>query len=195
MTHVIKPRVAESSTSTGTGAMALTAALTAHKRFSAVCSVADTTEYLIVAVDTQWFPTGEWEEGSGTYSATNTLTRTTPTNGSAATPVNFSAGSKVVFITPLASRVGGIPRSTAMVKGDGAGHGGGDRWYDYTSPSSTETMTNKTMEAMMVTNGYTEETEVANTGTACTHPSCRWDTKETHDDRQRDLHLPDPYRR
>lgn len=116
MAHVLKPRVAETSTTTGTGAFTLAGALSGHQRFSAVCATSDTTEYVIVADD------GTWEEGLGTYSSANTLTRTTVTNSSnAGSAVNFAAGNKTVLMTPLASRVGGIPRSTSMVKGDGSG--------------------------------------------------------------------------
>lgn len=116
MAHVLKPRVAETSTTTGTGAFTLAGALSGHQRFSAVCSTSDTTEYVIVADD------GTWEEGLGTYSSANTLTRTTVSNSTnAGAAVNFAAGNKTVLMTPLASRVGGIPRSTSMVKGDGSG--------------------------------------------------------------------------
>lgn len=116
MAHVLKPRVAETSTTTGTGAFTLSGALTGHQRFSAVCSTSDTTEYVIVADD------GTWEEGFGTYSSANTLTRTTVSNSSnAGAAVNFAAGNKTVLMTPQASRVGGIPRSSALMKGDGAG--------------------------------------------------------------------------
>lgn len=100
MAHVLKPRVAETSTTTGTGAFALAAALSGHQRFSAVMSTSDTTDYMIVADD------GTWEEGIGTYSSANTLTRTTVTNSSnAGSVVNFAAGSKTVLMTPSAKRL------------------------------------------------------------------------------------------
>ncbi len=108
MPHVLKSRVAEVSTTTGTGAFTLAGALTGHQAFSAVCATSDTTEYVIVAVDGSGVPTGAWEEGIGTYSSANTLTRTTvvsSSNSNAA--VNFSAGSKVVLLTPVAQRVAG----------------------------------------------------------------------------------------
>lgn len=105
MAFVLKARVAETSTTTGTGAFTLSAALTAHQRFSAACAVGDTTEYSIVAVDGSGAPTGEWEMGLGTYSSANTLTRTTPVESSnSSSAVTFSAGDKVVFMTPLAAR-------------------------------------------------------------------------------------------
>lgn len=103
MTHVLKALVGEVSTSTGTGAFALSAALAApitHRRFNAVCAVGDTVEYLIRhATD------NTWEAGIGTYSAANTLTRTLvieSSNSNAA--VAFAAGDKTVLMTPLASR-------------------------------------------------------------------------------------------
>lgn len=97
-------RVAETSTTTGTGAFTLAAALTGYRRFSAVCSTNDTIYYVIFAVDANGNPSGDWETGLGTYSSADTLTRTTPvasTNGGAA--VNFAAGTKWVLLTPIAS--------------------------------------------------------------------------------------------
>ena len=109
MAHILKARVAETSISTGTGDFTLSGAVTAHKTFASRMSVADTTEYVIYAVDANGIPTGEWEEGVGTYSAANTLTRTTVAESSNAdAAVDFAAGAKVVIMTPLASRVAAI---------------------------------------------------------------------------------------
>jgi hypothetical protein len=93
-------RVLETTTSTGTGEIALAAAITGFRRFNAVCAVGDTLSYFIEAIDSVGLPTGDYEYGIGTYSAANTLTRTTvlgSSNGGAA--VNFAAGSKNVGIT------------------------------------------------------------------------------------------------
>lgn len=101
MAHVLNALVGESSTTTGTGALTLDAALTGHRRFSAVCSVGDTVEYMIRhATD------GSWEAGIGTYSSANTLTRTTLVESSTGSAVSFAAGDKVVIIFPLASGLG-----------------------------------------------------------------------------------------
>ena len=101
MAHILKALVGESSTTTGTGALTLAAALIDHRRFSAVCSVADTVEYVIRhATD------GSWEAGIGTYSSANTLTRTTVFESSTGTAISFAAGDKSVIITPLASGLG-----------------------------------------------------------------------------------------
>lgn len=118
MAHILKTRVAETSTSTGPGDFTLAGAFTAHRTFASVCSVADTTEYVIYAVDSSGVPTGEWEEGIGTYSGLNTLARTTVKSGTnGTTAVSFSAGTKVVIMTPLGDRVGGLPKggSTGQV--------------------------------------------------------------------------------
>jgi len=100
-------RICETTTTTGTGAFALDGALSAaYQRFSAIPSIAtnDTVYYWAVAVDGSGNPTGEWEAGLGTYSAANTLTRTTPISSSnAGAAVNFSAGTKRVVCGPLAS--------------------------------------------------------------------------------------------
>lgn len=99
MALIVADRVAETSTTTGTGALTLAAAITGYQRFSAVMSTNDTCFYTIVAVDVNGNPSGDWECGLGTYSSANTLTRTTPqasTNSNNA--VNFAAGTKHVYI-------------------------------------------------------------------------------------------------
>lgn len=97
-------RVCESSTTTGTGPLTLAAAIAGFRRFSSVMSTSDTCYYAIEAVDALGVPTGDWETGLGTYSGTNTLTRTTvhfSSNSNSA--VSFSAGTKRVFIVVSAS--------------------------------------------------------------------------------------------
>lgn len=92
-------RVKETSTSTGTGAFSLLGAMSGHRPFSAVRTVGQAVRYAIQGVDTFGAPTSEWEVGIGTYSALNTLTRTTilaSSNSDAA--VNFSAGTKQVWV-------------------------------------------------------------------------------------------------
>lgn len=93
MPLIIADRVKEASTTTGTGDFALAGAATQFVAFSNVCSIGDTFYYAITG------PTTEWEVGLGTYSAANTLTRTTVTASSnAGGLVNFSAGTKYVWI-------------------------------------------------------------------------------------------------
>lgn len=103
MAIVIKDRVKESSTSTGTGDFTLAGAATGFQSFASALADGDTTYYAIEG-------DGEWETGLGTWTeSTSTLARTTifesSNNGSA---VNFSAGDKTVFITQPASRLSTI---------------------------------------------------------------------------------------
>lgn len=105
MPHIVADRVLESSTTTGTGALTLAAAVTGFRRFSAVCAVADTVPYFLEAVDANGVPTGDWETGVGTYSAANTLTRTTVlASSNAGAAVNLAAGSKYVALGSVAAR-------------------------------------------------------------------------------------------
>lgn len=97
MAHIWKDFVLETSTTTGTGALTLAGAVTGYRAFSAVCATDDTVYYFIQAVDGSGVPTGDWETGLGTYSGTNTLTRTTVIDGSNGTSaVNFGSGTKRV---------------------------------------------------------------------------------------------------
>lgn len=105
MAHVVADRVLESTSTTGTGALTLAGAVTGFRRFSAACSVGDTVPYFIEAIDSLGQPTGDYEYGIGTYSAANTLTRTTVLGSSnAGAPVNLTAGSKNVGLTSLAAQ-------------------------------------------------------------------------------------------
>lgn len=102
MALVIADRVVETSASTGIGpSVSLLGAEVGFRTFASVAGVGDTFPYAIVAVDQYGSPTGEWETGLGTMGAGGTtFTRTTvyaSSNSGAA--VNFSAGTKRVFLT------------------------------------------------------------------------------------------------
>lgn len=108
MTLIVKDRVKETSTSTGTGAFALAGAATGFLAFSSVMtSPSDTCYYTIQGVDSAGNPTAEWECGLGTYSAANTLTRTTVyASSNANSVVTFSAGPKQVFLDATSDYLG-----------------------------------------------------------------------------------------
>ena len=57
---------------------------------------------------------------------------------------------------------------TGVLKGNGTAISAATAGTDYVTPTGTETLTNKTVEAGTFTNGYTEETVTANTSTAYT---------------------------
>lgn len=102
MAFIIKDRVKENTTSTGTGAVSLGGAAATFDTFQSYMSNGDTTYYAIVHTASG---TDEWEVGIGTWNTGNTLTRTTVLAGSNGTSAeNFSAGTKDVFMTYPASK-------------------------------------------------------------------------------------------
>jgi hypothetical protein len=95
MALVLKDRVKETSTTTGTGTFTLAGASTGFQSFSSIGD-GNTTYYAIALQGGS-----EWEVGIGTYTLSGTtLARTailaSSNSGSA---VNFSAGTKEVFVT------------------------------------------------------------------------------------------------
>lgn len=93
MAFVLEDRVRETSTTAGTGALTLAGTLEGFQTFDAVLGTGDTTWYCAVFG-------AEWEVGLGTFTAPDQLDRTTvlsSSNGGSA--VDFSAGTKDVFIT------------------------------------------------------------------------------------------------
>jgi len=103
MALVLKDRVLETSTSTGTGAFALGGAQTGFQSFSVIGS-GNTTYYTIQGKNADGTLTGEWEVGTGTYT-TGSLARDTVLESSNANSlVVFSAGAKDVFCDYPASK-------------------------------------------------------------------------------------------
>ena len=100
MALVINDRVKVTSTTTGTGAFALGAAVTGFETFNTGVGVGNTTYYCIFNQGTS-----EFEVGLGTLSSTTNLQRTTIISSSNSDAVvNFSAGTKDVFCTLPASK-------------------------------------------------------------------------------------------
>ena len=98
MALVVNDRVKETSTTTGTGTFSLAGAVTGFETFSSAIGNANTTYYAIVNNN------GEFEVGLGTVAA-GTLARTTIISSSNSdSAVNFSAGTKNVFVTLPASK-------------------------------------------------------------------------------------------
>lgn len=107
MTHITEPRVMETCSAPGTGAFTLLGAVAGYQRFDDVMAPStDTCFYLAEAVDGSGAPNGDWEEGFGTYSATDTLARTTLLNSSTGAAINFT-GDVRVFLTFPAFRAAG----------------------------------------------------------------------------------------
>ena len=106
MALVLKDRVKETSTTTGTGTLTLGGAAAGFQSFS-VIGDGNTTYYAIVDS-----ATGDWEVGLGTYTSSGTtLARSVVLESSnSGSAVNFSSNAKDVFVTYPAERavVGGM---------------------------------------------------------------------------------------
>ena len=124
MAFVVKDRVKETTTTTGTGTATLAGVSTGFQSFAAIGN-SNSTYYTIAA------QTGtEWEVGIGTYTSSGTtLSRTTVLSSSnSGSLVNFSAGTKDVFVSYPAELA-------AFANGDGV------VVENYTTLTGTYTMT------------------------------------------------------
>ena len=102
MALVLDDRVKETSTTTGTGTLNLSGAVSGFQTFVAGVGNGNTTYYAIVNRDES-----EWETGVGTVTdaSTDTLARTTViASSNSDSAVDFSAGTKDVFTTLPASK-------------------------------------------------------------------------------------------
>lgn len=94
MPLVLKDRVKETTTTTGTGTLSLGGAASGYQTFSSAVGNGNTTYYAISSAGG-----AEWEVGIGTVGA-GTLARTTVlASSNAGSAVNLSAGTKDVFVT------------------------------------------------------------------------------------------------
>jgi len=92
MALVLKDRVREQSTTTGTGSFTLTGAVTGFQSFSSAIGNTNTTYYTIS-------DNTNWEIGIGTVSAGAISRDTVLTSSNSGSLVNFPAGTKDVFCT------------------------------------------------------------------------------------------------
>jgi len=113
MAFVLADRVQETSTTTGTGTLTLAGAVAGYQAFSVIGN-SNSTFYGIVD------EYGQWENGIGTYTSSGTtLSRTTVLSSSNSNSlVNFTAGTKNVFVTYPAEAVSPV-RETAQASTSG----------------------------------------------------------------------------
>lgn len=107
MAHKLADRVKETTTATGTGNLALDGAISGFAPFSDRFSTNDTFFYCI-----QHQSADQWETGYGVLQAGPAIARSVifatsddTTGAPTFAPVNFSAGTKEIFITPIAGGV------------------------------------------------------------------------------------------
>jgi hypothetical protein len=121
MALVLKDRVKETSSSSGTGSITLGGAFPGYQTFNASIASGSTVYYTIhnlsAGVD------GEWEVGVGTFTSTATLSRDTVLSSSTGSKVNFTAGTNglEVFITQPAEEAVYINQATGKVEAFGNG--------------------------------------------------------------------------
>lgn len=155
MALVVKDRVRENSTTTGTGSFTLTGAVSGFQTFSSAIGNANTTYYCIVN-------NTEWEVGLGTVSAGALSRDTVLESSNSGSLVNFSAGTKDVFCTYPAEQAiyFNAPDRTAVT--------GGAIWENTNTIASNYTISTNT-NAMSVGN------VTVNSGVTVTVPSgSRW---------------------
>jgi len=101
MALVLKDRIKQESTTTGTGTVTLGATYDGYSAFSAFYSDGEEVYYTISNTETG---VTEWEVGRGTYSSGTLARDTVLSSTNSNTLVNFSSGIKEVFVTYPADR-------------------------------------------------------------------------------------------
>jgi hypothetical protein len=115
MAFVIKDRVRETTTSTGTTAVTLAGAVTGYNTFASIGN-GNNTYYTISSQNST-----EWEVGVGTYTASGTtLSRDAVLANYLGTTalINFSAGNKDVFCTYPAEKASYVDPTQLIYGGD-----------------------------------------------------------------------------
>ena len=163
MALALADRIRETTTTTGTGTITLAGAIAGYQSFSVVGN--GNTTYYTIAGQT----TSEWEVGVGTYTSSGTtLARTTVLSSSnAGSAVNFSAGTKDVFVTYPASYVVNStnnPGTSGYVLTSN-GTGVAPTWQVTAGPTVTPTTTNTTYYVMgtSTTSGALTIASISNT--------------------------------
>jgi hypothetical protein len=119
MALIVADNVMETTTTTGTGALSLAGAITGFRAFDDVCANGDTCYYSLYAVDANGNRSGDWEVGLGTFTDTDTLTRTTVhASSNAGAAVSFEAGTKYIQLDATATYLNKPPHVVTLLISD-----------------------------------------------------------------------------
>lgn len=97
MAYLRPYRVAETSTTTGTGSITVAGAVDGYSTFAGELANADTATIVIEAIDAAGRPTGQWEICDTVFTSPSTLSRGTLRDSSTGSRIDFAAGDKRVF--------------------------------------------------------------------------------------------------
>lgn len=175
MALIVKDRVKETSTTTGTGSYTLAGAASGFQSFADALADGDTTWYGIED-GTNWeVGLGTWDESAGTLARTTVYSSSN--SGSA---VNWGAGSKNVFMTLPASRkstltvyptIDDLPLTGDVLEGDQAYVSGNNRlylyngsgWYNIALVNTTPTVSGNNANYTLATDGTATVVTMAGT--------------------------------
>jgi hypothetical protein len=160
MALILKDRVKETSSSSGTGNIALGGAFPGYQTFNAAIASGSTVYYTIhnltAGVDS------EWEVGVGTFTSPATLARTTVLSSSnSGSAVNFTAGASglEVFITQPAEEAVYINQATGKVEA----FGNGANTITFTNINTTNLTANTvTLTAGTISTNASNTTDIVN---------------------------------
>ena len=160
MALILKDRVKESSSSSGTGNITLGGAIPGYQTFNAAIATGSTVYYTIhnlTAGDDD-----EWEVGLGTFTSPATLARTTVLSSSnSGSAVNFTAGASglEVFITQPAEEAVYLNNATGKVEIGG----NGTNTVSFTNINTTNlTATTVTLTAGTISTNAANATDITN---------------------------------
>jgi hypothetical protein len=159
MALILKDRVKESSSSSGTGNITLGGAIPGYQTFNAAIATGSTVYYTIhnlTAGDDD-----EWEVGVGTFTSPSTLSRDTVLSSSTGSKVNFTAGASglEVFVTQPAEQALYTNQATGIVESSG----NGANTITFTNINTTNlTATTVTLTAGTISTAPNAATDIVN---------------------------------
>jgi hypothetical protein len=154
MALILKDRVKETTTVTSTGTATLLGAATGYQSFSAIGN--GNTCYYTIASQTA----NEWEVGLGTYTSPDQLSRDTVLSSSnSGSLVNFSAGTKDVFVAQPAEEAVYVSNATGKVEANG----NGSNTISFTNINTTNLTANTvTLTAGTISTSAANATDITN---------------------------------